>query len=652
MIIAKEPVVSTNLTQRSARPAAMRNPAPVQAPRSLLADVRELPAWAVSLAIHVALLLVLAGITRIEELPRSMEITTTVAEDMHPEDYEFEVMPVEDQVGNQSNVNTPSLSLASAQQPGRTAQRQMPERLDEELLTVEVPVADQMLLPEEADLVEAVRTAGANEHPGGVEGALDRLTYEIAGSLKERKTLAIWLFDASQSQKAQREAIAERFENVYRQLGQLDVGAEKSLKTAVVSFAKEVRFLTEQPVEDYREVVDAVRSIEADPSTGLENTLTAVMQAAQRWQHYRTRKRRNVMMIVVTDERGDDYAKLERVIQQLRRFGIRVYCVGSAAPFGRVKGHIDFRAEDGYLWKNQPIDQGPESAAPERLQLAFWGSSAGDLQQMSSGFGPYTLSRLCAETGGLFLVTAQPPGPRFDPGVMRSYAPDYCSIREYQMELNRNRAKAALVQAARSTRVEKVPTPRLRFRADNENILRRQITEAQKPLARLDYHLSEMMRILNEGEKDRPELTDPRWRAGFDLAMGRVLAMRVRAYGYNAVLAEMKVSPKPFEKDDSNMWRLVPSETITAGPQVERIGEKAVKYLRRVIDEHPGTPWALLAERELEQPLGWKWTEGHMDIPEPSGPGERPAGPLLVEEQTPDQNPSKDDKPKRTPPNL
>jgi hypothetical protein len=31
--------------------------------------------------------------------------------------------------------------------------------------------------------------------------------------------------------------------------------------------------------------------------------------------------------------------------------------------------------------------------------------------------------------------------------------------------------------------------------------------------------------------------------------------------------------------------------------------------LQRVIDEHPNTPWAMMADRELQTPIGWKWTE-------------------------------------------
>ena len=34
--------------------------------------------------------------------------------------------------------------------------------------------------------------------------------------------------------------------------------------------------------------------------------------------------------------------------------------------------------------------------------------------------------------------------------------------------------------------------------------------------------------------------------------------------------------------------------------------------LQRVVDEHPATPWALLAQRELENPLGFKWVETYV----------------------------------------
>jgi hypothetical protein len=85
--------------------------------------------------------------------------------------------------------------------------------------------------------------------------------------------------------------------------------------------------------------------------------------------------------------------------------------------------------------------------------------------------------------------------------------------------------------------------------------------------------------------------------------------MKVRAFGYNQMLADMKGQPKTFQKRDSNEWRILPSKTINAGQAVKKLEREAATYLKRVIDEHPETPWALLAERELSTPMGWEWHE-------------------------------------------
>ncbi len=102
--------------------------------------------------------------------------------------------------------------------------------------------------------------------------------------------------------------------------------------------------------------------------------------------------------------------------------------------------------------------------------------------------------------------------------------------------------------------------------------------------------------------------------------------MRVRAFGYNSILAEMKASPKKFEGSDNNQWILQPSETINAGANIRRMNDKAVEYLNRVINEHPDTPWALMAKMEISEPLGWEWKEGRMAVPQMQNgdPGRRP----------------------------
>lgn len=106
--------------------------------------------------------------------------------------------------------------------------------------------------------------------------------------------------------------------------------------------------------------------------------------------------------------------------------------------------------------------------------------------------------------------------------------------------------------------------PRLDFKSDNDTVLRQELTEAQKPIADLDLSLDTLLRVLEQGEKDRAKIKEARWKASYDLAMGRTLALRVRAFGYNTMLAEMKSNPKRFENPGSNKWNLVPSKEITS----------------------------------------------------------------------------------------
>ncbi len=579
----------------------------------LLGSAREIPAWAVSFGVHLLIGFFLYSITYVTGVTRDMVVTTSIDE-LTPEQFKFDTTVV-DMVGSNSPANMLSPSMAAATHVGRDPQKETQERLDEELLTLETPVTDMIDSPNEAELVEAVDTTGSTEHPGGVEGSIDRLTFEIAASLKERKTLVIWLFDESLSLKERREKIADRFENVYRQLDLLKADPDKALKTAVASFGKETHIITPEPVDTVDDIVAAVRNVQPDES-GVENVFSAVWTVANKWLPFRTKMHRNVMIIIVTDERGDDYgadgANLERTVQKLARYGMRVFCVGNAAIFGREKGFVTWKYDDGST-EDLPVDQGPETVAPERLQLAFWGTNSRDLEYMSAGYGPYALTRLCAETGGLYLVAGE-SRLQFDPEVMRAYTPDYRPIRTYLADMQKNPAKMALVNTAMATNVDRIPRPQLGFRAENDNVLRQGITEAQKPAAVLDYKLNEMLAMLQAGEKGRDKLDTPRWRASYDLAMGRVLAMRVRAYGYNAVLAEMKAQPKSFEKQGSNYWRLVPAKEINSGPAVRKLAKQATEYLTRVIDDHPGTPWAMLAERELSAPLGWDWKEASMNL--------------------------------------
>ena len=601
--------------------------------RNLLAKLGAAPAWVLSAVVHLVVLFLFAGVVHTTFEPPVPEILSAI-EEPQLDQFKFENATVLDEVGNDSPVNIISPSQAAATETGREPQERLEQRLDEEFVLNTEPVREQMPEPSRMELTSEFDVTGTTEHTGGVDGAIDLLTNELAASLRENETTVIWLFDSSLSLRERRNRIADRFENIYEQLDQLGVLADRRLLTVAATYADKWQLLNEEATDDVGPIAAKIHDI-PDTQNGTENVLTALDEVTGRFLSHRTKQRRNMMVIIVTDERGDDFAELESVIGRLKRYGIRVYCVGNAAPLGQVQELITWRYEDGFV-EMLPVDRGPETAFPELLALPFWGRGAP--QTLSSGFGPYALTRLTAETGGLYLL-AEESAKSFDAAIMRNYAPDYRPKAIVEAQFRKNRAMQMVVQAAMLSQQpdwkKAIPMPRRVFPAENDTMLRQAITEAQKPVAVVDDSLMELALILEQGERNRDKLDTPRWRAVYDLAVGRISALRARAYGYNAVLAEMKVSPKPFEKKNSNQWLLKPSEEIAGGQSVKTLAKAAREHLSRVVDEHPGTPWAELAAIELATPMGWQWVEQN-DLVAHFGP--RAADPevarlLLAEEE-------------------
>ncbi len=132
---------------------------------------------------------------------------------------------------------------------------------------------------------------------------------------------------------------------------------------------------------------------------------------------------------------------------------------------------------------------------------------------------------------------------------------------------------------------------------------------------RTAYTVEEAIVPINAVAKLRDRETSRRWQAHFDLIRGRLLAMKVRCYEYNWACARMKKDPPKFSNPRSNAWRLVPDTEIRYSEKAVTAAHEAEKLLRRVVEEHPATPWALLAQRELKDPLGFKWVETYVVPP-------------------------------------
>jgi hypothetical protein len=253
---------------------------------------------------------------------------------------------------------------------------------------------------------------------------------------------------------------------------------------------------------------------------------------------------------------------------------------------------------------------------------------------------------LCYETGGIYFTVhpnrdvhkavsrnqVEPFSAHikhfFDSEHMRRYKPDYVSLEEYSRRVKANRSREALVRAAAMSHTGALENPQTRFVKRDEADFANALSEAQKDAAKLEPKLESLYAVLKEGEADREKELTPRWQAGFDLAVGRVLAAKIRTEGYNAMLASAKRGLK-FQNPKNNTWVLKPADEITIGSQYQKLGEKAKMYLERIEKDHPSTPWSLLASKELEQPLGWKWTEEFTNLAPPPRemPGNAAAAP-------------------------
>jgi hypothetical protein len=233
----------------------------------------------------------------------------------------------------------------------------------------------------------------------------------------------------------------------------------------------------------------------------------------------------------------------------------------------------------------------------------------------------------------------------FDPRVMRNYRPEYVPAREYLEQLQSNAACAALVEASRLSATTAMENVRLRFPRVDDGQFARDLSNAQRAAAKIEPKLAALATILRQGERDRDKVTTPRWQAGFDLAIGRALAVKVRTEGYNAMLAEAKQGLK-FKDPKNDTWELRPSHSVTISSALAKDAEDARTYLERVVKEHKDTPWAVDAQEELRQPFGWEWRETFTDV------AGRLARAEAARNRPRPERPDPERKPRRPPPNL
>ena len=505
---------------------------------------------------------------------------------------------------------------------------------------------------EELDVIDKAYQASRNtvvSTGSPEEVAVRKVTAEIGKSLELGPVLVVWLLDRTASNYKLLSSATTGAKAWYesQEVKQMTLEKNRKLQSVVAGFDETLEFVLEEPEDDWQKVRDSFGKVQQS-SAGKEMTFTAVKQVVDKFGHLHGAERQ-LVIVIVTNEVGDDAKLVDEVAPLIQRKAIPVYVVGTAAPWGQSTpfeeqarrgprnsakaaekteektdekevGEISQKSQD-----DNPV-YGPESLHSERVNLplpvagyGFRGKPTEEL--IESGFGPYALERLCRAGGGAFLpvrptggtvygyggIIFWPTGAemRFETPGLAKYAPDYVSEADYQKLLAENKARAALHEAAKIGKAEILDNPNTQFqKGDSEAQLKRRLDEAQQTSARVAPQIDRLYEALIPGEGDRDKLTSPRWQAQFDYAFGRTLAAKVRNDSYNQMIASLKAGKGP---KDATEYNLEQADSYESSSVLKKMADKAKLYLERVVKEHPGTPWAKMAAEDLKAPMGWKW---------------------------------------------
>jgi len=502
----------------------------------------------------------------------------------------------------------------------------------------------------------------------------------MQGKLQKGDLLVVWLMDASYSWLDDRQRMITRVDSFLRRFG--GTASQHQLLNAVVSFGAGMKQHV-APTEASEPVLKSLSELPVDAS-GRENAFAAVEQCVVKYR--KEWRDRQLMILVWTDESGDDAAKLEDTIRICRDQDASVSVVGPSAVLGAEMGLHSFVDSLSRRVRPLPIKRGPDSPAPERLQLDYWfltqqpatdlAPPSGflgadmpswyggpdpnvpdhrclaatevalpswyggrDLKGLVSSFSPYALTRLSRQTGGTYTIfdRGEDRAP-FGEVAMREYVPDYRSIEEYLVDVQSHPLRRAVMEAVKVTQNKKLGAPpTMLFGQWSETppygfmrnyiapakfggklrMMRRWLkAEADRTTRIIEQaliHVSQPGVVGNGLETEYGSETSPRWRAWYDLTRGRLLATSVRLEEYR-LTCDAVVQPG-FLDETTNHLIFVPTLRMKSDSRFRHRAEEARRLLVRCVRENAGTPWAWLAQRELDYGLGIavrQYTIGHV----------------------------------------
>jgi hypothetical protein len=137
--------------------------------------------------------------------------------------------------------------------------------------------------------------------------------------------------------------------------------------------------------------------------------------------------------------------------------------------------------------------------------------------------------------------------------------------------------------------------------------LREKLEKTQKnPVAETVFDLGKAAEEL-ELRKDDYARENAYWQVNYDYTMARLVARQARLMEYNAMLGKVRRDDLPaLDKDKHKGWHLAPKQELS-DKDAKAMADQARLLLKKLVKDHAGTPWELIATKELNEPLGLEW---------------------------------------------
>jgi hypothetical protein len=168
--------------------------------------------------------------------------------------------------------------------------------------------------------------------------------------------------------------------------------------------------------------------------------------------------------------------------------------------------------------------------------------------------------------------------------------------------------RAAVLEAIKALKSSGKIAMRESFSGTITPQVKKQFAATQQEPGIMIFELESALAELNAAGALRAKETSKRWLAHYDYALARLQARLVYLYEYNNILAQVRSDSLPPLDPVHTGWRVGSQKKVqTSEPKAKEMARNINRTWKRLAEEHPGTPWAVLATREGMAALGLVW---------------------------------------------